>query len=86
MLDRVALKPCIEKTRYRVMVGSTAWDIDVFGGANRGLIVAEVELPSRSTEVELPEWVGGEVTGDPRYYNANLVRRPFSDWNEPRPG
>ena len=86
MLDRVALKPCIEKTRYRVMVGATAWDIDVFGGANRGLVVAEVELPSRSTEVELPEWVGREVTGDPRYYNANLVRRPYSHWNEPGPG
>ncbi len=85
ILDLIALKPFVEKTRYRVRAGSLVWEIDVFGGANEGLVVAEVELPSTSTEVELPEWVGPEVTGDPRYYNANLVRRPFSRWNEPGP-
>jgi adenylate cyclase len=86
MLDRLALRPFVEKTRYRVVVGALAWEIDVFVGANEGLVVAEVELPSRSTEIALPEWVGKEVTGDPRYYNANLVLRPYSRWDEPGPG
>ena len=83
LLDRLALRPLIEKTRYRVAAGDLVWEIDVFRGDNDGLVVAEIELPSETTEVALPGWVGEEVTGDPRYYNASLVSRPYRDWDEP---
>ena len=45
-----------------------------------GLTVAEVELKDENQKVELPEWIDREVTGDPKYYNANLVAAPFSTW------
>jgi CYTH domain-containing protein len=70
----------IEKTRYRVSVGRLVWEIDVFSGENEGLVVAEVELPSEVTAVVLPDWVGEEVTGDDRYYNASLVSHPYREW------
>lgn len=80
LLDRLALRPLIEKTRYRMAAGRLVWEIDVFSGDNEGLVVAEVELPSEATAVALPDWIGEEVTGDPRYYNASLVSRPYRDW------
>jgi adenylate cyclase len=81
LLDRLALRPLIEKTRYRVSAGKLVWEIDVFTGENEGLVVAEVELPSEVTAVVLPDWVGEEVTGDDRYYNASLVSHPYRDWD-----
>jgi CYTH domain-containing protein len=81
LLDELALAPLIEKTRFRVAAGRLVWEIDVFGGENDGLVVAEVELPSEATAVILPDWIGEEVTGDPRYYNANLVSHPYRDWD-----
>src|ERR1035437_4312505 len=80
MLDELALRPLIEKTRYRVEAGGRVWEIDVFAGANEGLVVAEVELPTEQAEVAVPAWAGAEVTGDPRYYNANLVAHPYREW------
>jgi adenylate cyclase len=80
MLETLCLSPIIEKTRYRVRFGGRVWEVDVFGGANAGLVVAEVELESETAEVNLPPWAGTEVSGDPRYYNANLVRHPFTAW------
>jgi CYTH domain-containing protein len=80
MLDKLALRPLIEKTRYRVEAGGRTWEIDVFAGANEGLVVAEVELPSEGAQVTIPAWAGEEVTGDPRYYNASLVAHPYRDW------
>lgn len=82
LLDRLALRPLVEKTRYRVTVGRLVWEIDVFAGDNAGLVVAEVELPSEATALILPDWVGEEVTGDPRYYNASLVSLPFRNWDK----
>ncbi len=82
LLDRLALRPLIEKTRYRVSVGRLVWEIDVFSGENEGLVVAEVELPSEITAVVLPAWVGDEVTGDDRYYNASLVSHPYRTWDK----
>jgi adenylate cyclase len=55
-------------------------EIDEFEGENSGLIVAEVELKDEHQSVTLPDWVGQEVTGDPRYFNANLVAKPFRKW------
>ena len=80
MIDHLCEKPIIEKTRYRIPQGDVAWEIDEFEGDNRGLIVAEVELKSADQSVALPGWIGQEVTNDPRYFNANLVAKPFNTW------
>jgi adenylate cyclase len=54
--------------------------VDEFFGRNDGLIVAEVELTSEDQEFEKPDWIGEEVTADPRYFNSNLVKDPFTEW------
>ena len=73
-------QPLVEKVRYRIPRGDVVWEIDEFEGANRGLVVAEIELAAENQAFALPEWIGAEVTGDPRYYNSSLVARPFSSW------
>jgi adenylate cyclase len=80
MLDTLCEQPQIEKTRYKLMHGAHLWEIDVFAGANAGLVVAEVELGSEDEALELPEWIGEEVSADPRYYNVSLVKHPYSAW------
>ena len=80
MLDTLAEKPLIEKTRYKIKHGNLTWEIDEFFGENKGLIVAEVELESEDQAFAKPEWVGEEVTGDPRYFNANLIKHPYAKW------
>jgi CYTH domain-containing protein len=80
MLDRLCQRPLIEKTRYCVSNEGLVWEIDELEGDNRGLIVAEVELKDETQSITLPGWVDQEVTGDPRYFNANLVANPFSQW------
>ncbi len=79
LLD-ICEKPLIEKNRYSVKEGDLIWEIDEFFGENQGLIIAEVELESEDQEFEKPDWVGEEVTGDPRYYNANLIKNPYTKW------
>jgi len=81
MLDTLCEPPLIEKYRYRLPIGALVWEIDEFLGANSGLIIDEVELNAPDQSIELPSWVGTEVTDDKRYYNANLVRHPFCRWN-----
>jgi adenylate cyclase len=80
----VLLKLClefpIEKTRYKERIGNIVWEIDVFEGENKGLVLAEVELDKEDQKVDLPDWVGEEVSFDSRYYNAWLSRNPFSKW------
>lgn len=80
LLDELCHKPLIEKYRYRYPVNGLVWEIDEFLGENEGLTVAEVELPEENFPVELPSWIGEEVTGDSRYYNSNLVKFPFTRW------
>jgi adenylate cyclase len=80
ILDRVALKPLVEKTRHIVHHKGLEWEIDVFEGDNKGLIVAEVELPSADTHIPMPEWVGMEVSDDMRYYNVSLQKHPYNSW------
>jgi adenylate cyclase len=80
MLANLCEHTPIEKTRYRIPVGKHTFEVDRFGGTNEGLIVAEVELASEDEAIELPDWIGREVTDDPRYYNSNLSRRPFTTW------
>ena len=72
--------PRILKVRHRVTVGHTLWEVDEFFGENAGLVVAEVELPSESAAFDRPDWLGAEVTQDPRYYNSNLSALPYSQW------
>ncbi|WP_260293888.1 CYTH domain-containing protein [Sedimenticola hydrogenitrophicus] len=80
ILARLAEQPFIDKTRYKVRWGGHVWDLDLFAGENSGLIMAEVELSSEDEPFELPPWAGEEVSGDPRYYNASLVKHPYSQW------
>jgi adenylate cyclase len=80
MLDELCERPLIEKTRFVIAAAGHDWEVDEFAGENAGLIVAEVELASEDEDVALPPWAGEEVTGDPRYYNANLIAHPFSRW------
>jgi CYTH domain-containing protein len=80
MLNTLAERPLIEKRRYKIPIGDLTWEIDEFLGDNAGLIVAEVELKSEDQTFARPAWLGDEVTGDPRYYNANLIKNPFTRW------
>jgi len=73
-------RPLIEKTRYRVPHAGREWEIDVFEGENRGLVIAELELTAVNEEFEKPDWVGADVSDDPRYYNVCLVKHPYKDW------
>lgn len=82
LLNELCLCPLIEKTRYRVPYAGLVWEIDVFAGENAGLMVAEIELDDEAQPFAVPPWVGDEVTGDSRYYNANLIRRPYSTWSD----
>lgn len=75
-------KPLIEKYRYKLLHTGMLWEIDEFLGENLGLVVAEIELPHENTPFIKPSWVGREVTHDPRYYNSNLIRSPFSTWQD----
>jgi len=70
----------IEKVRHWVKEGTHTWEVDVFHGANEGLVLAEIELQSEDESFELPSWIGKEVTGDKRYYNSMLTKHPFSLW------
>ncbi len=80
LLSEHCLQPVIEKTRYRIAHAGLTWEVDEFEGVNAGLILAEVELESEDQSVDLPDWIGEEVTGDKRYYNANLISHPFNSW------
>lgn len=80
MLDDLCHQPIIEKTRRRIDAVSVVWEVDEFYGVNEGLVIAEVELESEDQEFDIPSWIGEEVTGDARYFNANLIARPFSTW------
>ena len=62
------------------MYAGMVWEVDEFLGANAGLVVAEIELHSEDQPFEKPDWIGVEVSDDARYYNANLIRHPFSQW------
>ncbi len=80
MLSDLCERPLVEKTRFVIEAEGLTWEIDSFSGANEGLVVAEVELEDEAQQILLPEWVGEEVTHDPRYFNSNLIAHPFSDW------
>lgn len=80
LLDELALRPLLEKVRYAIVFQGLLWEVDEFSGLNQGLVLAEVELESETQHFERPAWIGAEVTHDPRYYNASLVKHPFTTW------
>jgi CYTH domain-containing protein len=80
MLKELCQKPIIEKNRYKIPFSGLVWEIDEFLGDNQGLIVAEVELDSEDQPFTKPDWIGEEVTDDPRYFNSNLIAYPFTKW------
>lgn len=84
MLDTLAVTPVVEKRRYTIPHDKFIWEVDEFIGANQGLIFAEIELEDADQSFPLPSWVGEEVTDDPRYYNSNLARHPYTSWTEER--
>lgn len=79
-LLELALPGVIDKTRYEVDIEKHTWEIDVFHGANNGLIIAEIELQTEEETFTIPDWIAQEVTGDNRYYNSYLSKKPFSEW------
>lgn len=70
----------ITKTRFLVKIGTHVFEVDEFYGENEGLIIAEIELNSENESFEKPTWLGKEVTGDIKYYNASLSKNPFKNW------
>lgn len=80
MLRELTVRPPLEKTRYLVPHAGHLWEVDVFSGANKGLMIAEVELEARDEAVAIPSWAGPEVSDDPRFFNAYLTHRPFTSW------
>lgn len=79
MLRDLCARPIIEKTRYSLMHAGKLWTVDVFDADNAGLVVAEVELEHPDERLVLPDWVGKEVSTDPRYRNSALVHAPLGD-------
>lgn len=80
LLNDLCQKPLIEKTRYRIHHEGHVWEVDEFFGENQGLIVAEVELTHEQEHIILPDWIGLEISSDPRYFNSSLVQNPFCQW------
>lgn len=79
-LMKMCLDFPVEKIRYKEKIADLVWEIDVFKGENEGLIMAEVELTDENQKVDLPKWIGMEVSSDSRYYNALLSKKPYSTW------
>ena len=70
----------IDKVRYEIPSGKHLYEVDVFEGDNKGLIIAEIELEDENESFEKPNWLGKEVTGDDRYYNASISMNPYKNW------
>lgn len=70
----------VKKQRHVFKIGEVTWEVDFFEDENEGLIMAEVELPSFDTPVDLPEWIGREVSDDPAYLSSNLAIHPYTSW------
>ncbi|NCA69629.1 MAG: CYTH domain-containing protein [Sphingobacteriia bacterium] len=80
MLETLTCLPVIEKVRHLVRHGEHLWEIDVFAGANAGLVLAEIELTAEDESFDRPDWAGPEVSDDPRYFNRNLASHPYTHW------
>jgi CYTH domain-containing protein len=80
MLSEFCAAQKIEKVRSIVPFEGKIWEVDEFFGKNAPLIIAEVELEDAEESIQIPNWIGDEVSTDPRYYNSNLIVMPYCDW------
>jgi adenylate cyclase len=80
MLDNLCDRPLIEKTRHRIYWDGLLWEVDEFMGENQGLVLAEVELTDTNQTINLPTWIGQDVSDDLRYFNVSLVQYPYRMW------
>ena len=80
MIETLCENQVIDKVRHRIGQGELTWEIDIFNGANAGLVIAELELPTADTPFDRPAWLGEEVSDDCRYLNARLLRNPWPNW------
>ncbi len=80
LLEKMCIKPFIEKYRYKIPYKGFIWEVDDFLGKNKGLIIAEIELESEDQKFEKPEWIGEEVSSNLKYYNSFLVHHPYCNW------
>lgn len=80
ILMEMSLHSPIEKTRYKEEYKGKIWEIDIFEGLNKGLIVAEIELEDENESFEEPEWLIEDVSLLLRYSNSNLSKNPYSKW------
>ncbi|MFC5526258.1 CYTH domain-containing protein [Rhodanobacter ginsengisoli] len=71
----------LEKVRHHVRVDGVLFEVDEFAGDNRGLLVAEVELPAVDAPFPRPAWLGREVSALLRYFNVNLIAHPYRQWS-----
>ena len=82
MLANLCEKPIIEKYRTKIELNELIWEVDEFVGDNTGLIIAEVELKNEYQKIVLTDWIGEEVSGNPKYNNSYLVKNPYKNWND----
>lgn len=80
LLENTCIQPVIYKTRYVLDFKGFVWEVDEFHDLNEGLVVAEIELENANEVFDIPDFVGEEVTGNPRYYNALLFKNPYINW------
>jgi len=80
MLKNFCEDRVVSKTRYRLQINGLCWEIDEFSKKNKGLLVAEIEMETEGQSFEKPDWIGEEVSFDPRYFNAALAQNPFVTW------
>jgi len=81
-LIKLVEKPVLEKTRYFIDFEQHIFEVDEFHGANQGLVIAEIELTEANEKFKSPLWLGKEVTGKEKYYNARLFKKPYSSWQK----
>lgn len=80
-LLKLCLRTLIDKTRFTIDYRGKRWEVDEFHGDNTGLVLAEIELSRDDESVDVPPWIGEEVSHDPRYFNAYLSEHPYTQWH-----
>ncbi len=83
MLEKLCISSIVEKMRHTIPFAGFLWEVDEFLGENTGLVFAEIELEHADQTFTTPPWIGEEVTDNPRYYNSNIARVPYSQWEKP---
>ena len=82
LLEHICEQPTLSKHRTKIIIGDCCWEVDEFHGTNKGLVIAEVELETEEQSFEKPDWIGEDVSDDPRYLNINLIQNPFQNWKQ----